>query len=92
MDFLLGLGFLTMAINLVAVVFAAIGFFDAMRRTDAEFEMVGRGQKVAWLIGLALSAGVLFFNGMFSFFGIFATVATIVYHVELKPKLNGRIF
>lgn len=76
------------AVITMLVVFAAmVGFFDAIRRSDDAFAAVGRGPKIAWLIGLLASALVVWFGGMMSMLGIIATIATVVYHVDQKPKL-----
>lgn len=81
------ISWIPMIITLLVVFAAMVGFFDAVRRSDQAFEAVGRGPKIAWLIGLLLSAIVVFFGGMMSMFGIIATIATVVYHVDQKPKL-----
>lgn len=78
-----------LGITLVVVFAAAIAFFDALRRTEGAFEMVGRGPRSAWLIGMGLSAFAVFFMGIASMFGLIGTVATVLYHVDQKPKLNG---
>ena len=67
---------------------AAIAFFDATRRPAQAFEIIGRGSRAIWMIGLALGSVIVFFIGMLSLPGLVATVATIVYHVDQKPKLN----
>lgn len=81
------ISWIPIVITLIVVFAAMVGFFDAVRRSDEAFAAVGRGPKIAWLIGLLLSAIVVFFGGMMSFFGIIATIATVVYHVDQKPKL-----
>jgi len=61
--------------------------FDAAKRREDAFEVVGRGSKTAWLIGLAVATVIVVYFGMLSLFGIFCTVGIIVYHVDQKPKL-----
>lgn len=82
------LGSLVFIINLIVVVFGAIGFFDALRQNPQAFEIYGRGSRVAWLVGLAISALVVYRYSMYSFLGIIATVAIVVYQVDIKPNLN----
>jgi len=77
------LGFVSLALTFGA----AIAFFDASRRSSQAFQAVGRGTRGAWMIGMAASAVIIFFKGPVTLFGLIATVATIVYHVDQKPKL-----
>jgi predicted PurR-regulated permease PerM len=83
-----GIWLLTLATNIFVTFAAAIAFFDATRRPAQAFEIIGRGSRAIWMIGLALGSVIVFFIGMLSLPGIVATVATIVYHVDQKPKLN----
>jgi predicted membrane protein len=82
------LSFLINIINLVVVAFGAIGFFDALRQNPQAFEIYGRGSRVAWLAGLGISTLVVFSTSMYTLFGIVATVAIVVYQVDLKPNLR----
>lgn len=79
-------------INLVIFGFAIFGLIDVARRSDSEFEVIGRGQKTAWLVGLVIAAFVIISNGFLSFFGLLAAVAVFVYHADIRPKLNGKFF
>jgi hypothetical protein len=78
--------------GLVAVGFAVLGFIDALRRSESDFELIGKGQRTAWLIGLVIAGAIVFSSGVFSFFGLLSTVAIIVYHVDIRARLNGKIF
>lgn len=82
------LNFIINIINLIVVAFGAIGFFDALRQNPQAFEIYGRGTRTAWLIGLGLSTIVVFLYSMYSFFGVIATIAIVVYQVDLKPNLR----
>lgn len=75
-------------INLIVVVFGAIGFFDALRQNPQAFEIYGRGSRTAWLVGLGIATFVVYQSSMYSLFGIAATVAIVVYQVDIKPNLN----
>lgn len=75
-------------INLIVVAFGAIGFFDALRQNPQAFDIYGRGSRVAWLVGLGISTFVVFASSMYSLFGIAATIAIVVYQVDIKPNLN----
>jgi hypothetical protein len=78
--------------GLVVVGFAVIGFIDALRRSENDFELIGKGQRTAWLIGLVIAGMIVFSSGVFSFFGLLSTVAIIVYHIDIRARLNGKIF
>ncbi len=79
-------------LNLAVLGLAIFGFMDAIRRSDSEFEFIGKGQKTAWLVGLAIAGVIVYSSGVLSFFGLLATVAIIVYMVDIRPKLNGKFF
>ncbi len=76
-----------MIINLAVAFMALVGFFDALRRRSEAFDFIGKGSKTAWLIGLGLAAPVIFLGGIFHIMGVIATIATIVYHVEIRQRL-----
>jgi hypothetical protein len=78
---------LVMIINLAVAFMALVGFFDALRRRSEAFDFIGKGSKTAWLIGLGLAAPVIFLGGIFHIMGVIATIATIVYHVEIRQRL-----
>ncbi len=78
---------LVLVINLAVSFMALVGFFDALRRRSEAFDFIGKGSRIAWLIGLALSALVVFAGGIFHIMGVIATIATIVYHVEIRQRL-----
>ena len=80
--------FAAIAANLLVTFAAAIAFFDATRRPAQAFEVIGRGSKIAWLVGLGAGTFIVFWFGMFSLLGLISTIAIIVYHVDQKPKLN----
>lgn len=78
---------LSFAVTLAVVFAAAVAFFDALRHSAQAFEAVGRGSKVIWLFGLGIATFGVFMYGMTSLPGLIATVGTIFYHVDQKPKL-----
>ena len=78
---------LVLIINLAVAFMALVGFFDALRRRSEAFDFIGKGSKTAWLIGLGLAAPVVFLGGIFHIMGVIATIATIVYHVEIRQRL-----
>lgn len=80
--------FIVNIINLIVVAFGAIGFFDALRQNPQAFDVYGRGSRVAWLVGLAAATAAVFMMSMYSMFGIIATIAIVVYQVDLKPNLR----
>ena len=81
-------GWIALAINLVVAFSGMVAFFDALRRPDDAFAVVGRGPKVAWLVGMFLSAAFVFFTGMLTLLGLIGTVAIVVYHIDQRPKLQ----
>ena len=78
---------LVLIINLAVAFMALVGFFDALRRRSEAFDFIGKGSRTAWLIGLGLAAPVVFLGGIFHIMGVVATIATIVYHVEIRQRL-----
>lgn len=78
---------LVLVINLAVSFMALVGFFDAIRRRSEAFDFIGKGSRTAWLIGLGLSAIIVFAGGIFHIMGVIATIATIVYHVEIRQRL-----
>ncbi len=80
--------FIVNIINLIVVAFGAIGFFDALRQNPQAFEIYGRGNRTAWLIGLGVATLVTFLYSMYSLPGIVATIAIVVYQVDIKPNLR----
>jgi len=78
---------LVLVINFAVSFMALVGFFDALRRRTEAFEFIGKGSRTAWLIGLGLSALIVFAGGIFHITGVIATIATIVYHVEIRQRL-----
>jgi hypothetical protein len=80
--------FIVNIINLSVVAFGAIGFFDALRQNPQAFDIYGRGTRNAWLIGLGIATFVAFWFSMYSLPGIVATIAIVVYQVDLKPNLR----
>jgi len=78
---------LVLIIKLAVAFMALVGFFDALRRRSEAFDFIGKGSKTAWLIGLGLAAPVVFLGGIFHIMGVIATIATIVYHVEIRQRL-----
>jgi hypothetical protein len=50
--------------GLVAVGFAVLGFIDALRRSEGDFELIGKGQRTAWLIGLVIAGVIVFSSGV----------------------------
>ena len=82
------LSFIINIINLVVITFGAIGFFDALRQNPQAFDIYGRGTRNAWLAGLAGATFVVFIFSMYSFLGVIATIAIVVYQVDLKPNLQ----
>ena len=80
--------FIVNIINLIVVAFGAIGFFDALRQNPQAFEIYGRGTRTSWLIGLGVATLVAFLYSMYSLPGIVATIAIVVYQVDIKPNLR----
>ncbi|MHB0928760.1 MAG: DUF2516 family protein [Candidatus Nanopelagicales bacterium] len=68
---------------LIAGVFAVV---DALRHSAPAFEVLGRGSRTAWIVGLIASVFVLFgFRSIM--FEIAAIVAISVYLVEIRHQL-----
>lgn len=61
---------------------------DAVRRPTAAFPAVERQSKTAWLIFLAIAAGVIFVFGAVHFLGIIGVIVTMFYLVDVRPKVR----
>jgi len=66
----------------------AFALFDCMRRPKDYFPFIGRQAKVLWLVltGLSLFAGLAPDLTM-SIFGIAGTVISLIYLLDIRPKL-----
>lgn len=61
---------------------------DAAVRPAAAYEAANRWTKVGWVTVLALSLVIGQALSLFSFIGLAALVATIVYFVDVRPALQ----
>lgn len=82
---------LGLMISFVAFAVAAFTFVDALMRPTGAFVAAGKLTKPIWASITGVSALVLFpyFFGLFSFFGIPALVAALVYLVDVRPAVRG---
>jgi hypothetical protein len=79
-------------LSLVTLVFVGCAVFaliDALLRRPDAFVAAGKLTKPAWAIILGLSALLLFWFSVLSFFGLPAMVAIIVYFVDVRPAVRG---
>ncbi len=61
---------------------------DAAVRPAAAYEAANRWTKTGWVVVLALSLVIGQALSLFSFFGLAALIATIVYFVDVRPALQ----
>ncbi len=78
----------TWVANIFFLGMALFALVDAIRRPTAAFPAVERQSKVAWLVFLAISAGVIFFFGAVQFLGIIGVIVTMFYLVDVRPKVR----
>ena len=76
------------AISLAVLVLHAWALVDSVTRPANAFEAAGKLTKPAWLAitGIALALGLLF--SPIGLFGLAATVASIVYLVDVRPAVK----
>ena len=74
-------------VTLACLALAGWAIVDAALRKPAAFPAADRQTKQFWLLILGVAILVEFFLGAFSLFGIPAIVATVVYIVDVRPKV-----
>ncbi|MEO8106736.1 MAG: DUF2516 family protein [Actinomycetes bacterium] len=84
---------LQLVLSFAAFALGVFTFIDALTRPTAAFVAAGKLTKPIWLAITGVSALVLFpfFRpfGLFSFFGIPALVAVLVYFLDVRPAVRG---
>ena len=79
---------LSLVLTVAALALCAWALIDAaVRRKDA-FPAVGRQTKALWLVILGVSAAVEVVWGAFSLLGVPAIIASVVYLVDVRPKVR----
>jgi hypothetical protein len=82
-----------LALGLIYTAFALgiFTFVDALIRPAAAFPAAGKLTKPIWasITGVAALVLVPIFFGLFTFFGIPALVASLVYLVDVRPAVRG---
>jgi Protein of unknown function (DUF2516) len=83
----------SLALSLTALALGAFTFVDALTRPTAAFPAAGKLTKPVWvaITGVAALVLVPFLPGLglFSFFGIPALVASLVYLLDVRPAVRG---
>jgi Protein of unknown function (DUF2516) len=85
MDFL---ALVYLALRLACLALVIWGLIDAATRRADAFPAASKQTKPFWLVVLGVSLGVELFFGVMSFFGIPAVVASIVYLVDVRPRVR----
>ena len=82
---------LALGLSFAAFALGVFTFVDALIRPTGAFVAAGKLTKPIWAAITGVSALVLFplFFGLFSFFGIPALVAALVYLVDVRPAVRG---
>ncbi len=75
-------------LGLIALVLKVWALADAIYRPGPYYEAAGKWSKPAWVVVLAIAL-VLTGGDFAGLFGIAATVAAIVYLVDVRPALQG---
>jgi hypothetical protein len=81
----------SLVLTFAAFALGAFTFVDALIRPTGAFPAAGKLTKPIWSSITGVAALVLFpyFFGLFSFFGIPALVASLVYLVDVRPAVRG---
>lgn len=82
--------YVMVGLDLIAFVAALFALVDAAIRPGAAFRYVERGTKGLW-VGILVAAvlvSALGAGGLFNIIGLAALVASIVYLVDMRPKLR----
>ena len=86
-------GLMFSLIRLFEIVLLVVGLVDAARRPAAAFVAAGKQTKKFWLVLLGVLLAVLLLlpglGGAIGIGGIVATVAGIVYQVDVRPALKA---
>ena len=75
-------------VQLFCLAIAIWALVDCVIRNNQAFPAAGKLTKPAWLAITAIAAVVVAFGGFFSFLGIAAVIASIVYLVDVRPAVR----
>lgn len=83
-------GLIFFAIQIVTIAFAVFALVHAIRQREDAFTAAGKLTKPIWIGILVASLLFLFLFGPIGFFGVglAAVVATLVYLVDVRPKVE----
>jgi hypothetical protein len=73
--------------TLALLVFIGVAFVDAAIRPAGAYVSAGKLTKQAWLLILGVAFACSFVFGLVSLPGIAAIVASLVYFVDVRPRL-----
>lgn len=80
--------YVVFALNLVFLGISLFALVDVLRRPAEAFPYVDRQSKVAWGIFTGISAAVIFLFGAVNFLGIIGVIVTMIYLVDVRPKVQ----
>lgn len=85
---MIGFPLLIWALNILFLGMTIFALVDVVRRPAEAFPAVDRQTKTSWLIFLALSLGILVYFTPVSFLGIMGVVVTMLYLVDVRPRVR----
>ena len=82
-------GLLLTVVHWAVLALAVWALVDALIRPTSAYVAAGKLTKPAWVAITALAAVLSYFVLPLNFLGLIATVASIVYLVDVRPALRG---
>jgi hypothetical protein len=82
-------GLLLEGVHWLVVALAAWALVDALIRPAQAYVAVGKLTKPAWAAITALALVLAYFASLFSLFWLPAVIASILYLVDVRPKLRA---
>ena len=82
-------GLLLTVVHWAVLALAVWALVDALIRPTSAYVAAGKLTKPAWVAITALAAVLTYFVLPLNFLGLLATVASIVYLVDVRPALRG---
>jgi hypothetical protein len=82
-------GLLLTVVHYGVLALAVWALVDALTRPAPSYVAAGKLTKPAWAAITALAAVLSYFTSPLNFLGLLATVASIVYLVDVRPALRG---
>ena len=84
-------GVIQLALGVLAVVFQAFAFVDALRQRADAYPATGNQTKTIWLVilGIAVAIGIVLVTNPLSLFNLLAIIAAGVYMTRVRPAIRS---